>query len=669
MKQILLVASLMVLLIALLSAPDTLFPSFSSKPATTSEEKKGEEQTLSHTMSAPAPGDDFNQYVNGEWLSKNSIPDDQNRWGSFMILREDNFMRCRDILEDPANKDTLVARLYRRAMATQEKLADSLVERLKHIQDHVKDGETFQTVAGELLQQGISSFCHVCKSEDAKNPNLRVPHIMQAGLGLPDMSYYTEREDLHEDYKQYIVKITKIFGYDVDAQAILDLEKKIAAMHMTRTDRRDPDKVYNKKDYSSEVAPLLPQYFTALNLPHTKMSYVIVENPTLLDFLKDFLPTVAGTTLRDYLTFQVANKFASISTEEAIEAHFDFNGKKLNGNKVIDPRWKRAVNQVEKYIGDELGKLYVAKHFPMEKQKECLNMVDDLKDSLGETLKSSTWMSEETKKQALEKLNKFGVKIGVPEEWHSIDGLWPQQLTDESVALPDAALEWYKWDWEHEEVAKFYTPPERKLWHMTPQTVNAYYHPEMNEIVFPAGILQEPFFGLGSYEANVGAIGVVIGHEMTHGFDDQGRKYNSAGELKDWWTEADGSEFDARAKVVEEHYGSQLVLGKPVNGKLTLGENIADIGGLKLALRAARKHYGKDLTVEQYKRFFEAYALIWRMLIRDELALKFLTIDPHSPCHLRINAALAHIDEFYATFDVKEGNGMFLPKEKRMNIW
>uniref|UniRef100_A0A7S0ZB42 Peptidase M13 C-terminal domain-containing protein n=1 Tax=Timspurckia oligopyrenoides TaxID=708627 RepID=A0A7S0ZB42_9RHOD len=351
-----------------------------------------------------------------------------------------------------------------------------------------------------------------------------------------------------------------------------------------------------------------------------------------------------------------------------VEAHFGFHGKILNGQKTLDEQWKRALAKVESMIGDELGKLYVAKHFPLEKQKTCFEMIDNLKCALRDTLTELPWMSDSTKVQAHEKFERFGVKIGVPEEWHEIDGLWKDGIGPET-SLTDLSIEYAQWDWETQEVAKFYTPPERKKWSMTPQTVNAYYSPRLNEIVFPAGILQMPFFGYDTFEENIGAIGVVIGHEMTHGFDDEGRKYNAYGELKDWWTAEDGAEFMERARAVEEHYAQQEYFGKKVNGKLTLGENIADIGGIKLALRALRKHYNGNVSKETYERFFRAYALIWRMMIREEMAMKLLTIDPHSPSKFRINSALAHIEEFIETFDVKPNDGMYLSPERRMKIW
>ena len=628
----------------------------------------------------PHPADDFNLYVNGEWESQTKIPDDQTRWGSFMILREDNLKRLREILESDEMKGTPIQVLYVMASQPAATVPAGAAAALASVATGVTDAASYwRALATTMLSgQGRSVFLHICKSEDAKNPELRVPHVTQAPLGLPDKSYYTDRPELHPDYKAYIKEITALFGYDdVDADAVFELEKAVAEVFLTPTERRDPEKVYNKREWA-EVAAALPDFVAAL--PHVdaaKMSYAVVENPALLAFLPQKVASTPAKTLRDHLVFMLADGLATRATEATLAAHFKFRGAKLQGQKEMDPAWKRGLAAVERYLGDELGKVYVARHFPAEKRTRCQAMVDDLKAALKETLENLEWMGPETKAQALEKLHRFGVKIGVPEEWHSVDGLWggpePGKMAATLAAgdMATAHAAWVAWDWAEQEVKKFYTPPERKLWHMTPQTVNAYYHPEMNEIVFPAGILQPPFFhGDKGYEVDVGAIGVVIGHEMTHGFDDQGRKYNAKGEMQDWWSEADSEEFKKRAKVVRDHYAAQKVLGLPVNGDLTLGENIADIGGLKLALKAACRHFGTaTLTQAQRESFFTAYALIWRMLIRDEMAKKFLAIDPHSPTHLRINAALGHIPEWYETYAVTPEHKLFLTEEERMKIW
>jgi putative endopeptidase len=618
----------------------------------------------------PSPADDYNMYVNGAWISTNKIPDDQTRWGSFMILNEENLARCRAICEERA--DSLIGQLYAKMMTPASAIDPTFASFINEIHSRVADASSYFAVAARMLTAyGQSATFHICKSEDSKNPELRVPHLTQKGLGLPDKSYYTDRKDVHAAYATYITELCAIFGVpDVDGNAVLAFEARLAEKHLDRDKRRDPDVVYNKREWRQLA---MGTFFDSLDLADkalSDMTYAIVDNPALLEHIASVVADTDVATLRAHLIFSFADHVAPYATSAAQERRFEFRGRVLSGQKSNDPLWKRSVRVVESLLGDELGKEYVARHFPGSKREECSSMVGDLRTALKETLEALDWMAPATKEHALLKLSRFGVKIGVPTQWHSIEGLW-DGVDVKTASLGELLAKWFEWDWRYQEVAKFYTPPERELWHMTPQTVNAYYHPEMNEIVFPAGILQKPFFGFETYEENLGAIGVVIGHEMTHGFDDQGRKYNALGELKDWWTQEDAKEFDIRAATVRDHFGSIQVQGKNVNGQLTLGENIADIGGIKLALRALRIHYGGDDKVSEdiLKRFFTAYAGIWRMIVRPETELKLLAIDPHSPCHLRINAALGHIAEFAKVYGVKEGNGMYLPPNKRMSIW
>lgn len=610
------------------------------------------------------PGDDFDEYINGEWKRNNTIPDDQTRWGSFTILRDDNLNRLKETCE---NDRGIVGQFYHTLMQPTVKRSTTiqgLVERAMAVKDH----REYLALAGELFTHGVTTLLHVCKSADDKDPDTYIPRVFQSGLGLPDMSYYTEREDVHEDYLRYVASACGYYDVPIDTAAFLEFEKQIAANYLTRTELRDNERTYNKMPYNA-VRDLLPEFFDALG---AEMKDVIVSNTRLLPFLQGYLPTVPVETLRAHLAFRVIRTFADVDTDEMLHANFEFYGKKLGGQLELRPRWKRHIDMVNAYIGDELGKQYVAKFFPEDKQKMCTEMVSTLKTVLAEIIGEQDWMSEETRAEAQRKLELLGTdKVGVPKKYHSVDGLWAEGVPSDPVT---ALLDWGKWDWTHEECRLFYTKVDRELWGMSPQTVNAYYSPVMSEIVFPAGILQPPFFGDTMVEC-LGAIGVVIGHEMTHAFDDEGRKYNSKGEMKDWWTPEDAVEFDLRTKTVDDHYSRQVICGENVNGKLTLGENIADIGGLRIALRALRRYYGSAsgsdaaLGNHVYQRFFQSYAKIWGFLIRDETAKKLLKIDPHAPATCRINAALAHIPEFYETYDVRPNHKLYLPSEQRMRIW
>lgn len=619
-----------------------------------------ETQTLA---ASPHPGDDFDEYVNGEWKLNTEIPADQSRWGSFLILRDENLGRLRKICESDTG---LVGQLYTQLMEDGQK--SEIVQQLVQRAESITNYREYLALAGELFRQNITTLVHICKTADDKDPDTYVPRVFQSGLGLPDMSYYTEREDVHEDYLAYVQFACQHYGHTPDTAALLQFEKDIAAHHLTRVQQRDPKATYNKLEYT-QVRGWLPEYFDALQMP--EMSHIIVSNPKHLEYLSTYLPTVDIATLRSHLVFRIVHNFADVDTDELLNAMFSFYGQKLNGQPELRAKWKRCIDRMNDLVGDELGKLYVAQYFPEDKQKLCSEMVNNLIDVLSTTLDQQTWMSEATRAEAQRKLSNLGVnKVGAPSKYHSIEGLW----TDEegNRALPATVVEtlqqWGQWDWSHEECRLFNTPVDKELWGMTPHTVNAYYHPTMSEIVFPAGILQAPFFG-GTVEENLGGIGVVIGHEMTHGFDDQGRQYDADGELRDWWTEQDSEEFNRRTKPVEEHYSSKVVCGEHVNGKLTLGENIADIGGLKIALRALRQHYGDHLTRDHLATFFRSYARVWGFLVREEYAKKLLTIDPHSPATCRINAALAHVPEFYSTFEVTSEHKLYLAPEKRMSIW
>lgn len=603
-------------------------------------------------MSAVA---NYFEHINGQWIAENPIPDDQVRWGSFMILRNENLERVKHLCE---SSDSHISKLYTTYNFLPMTISPYITDLLKQVDSITNVSDCFELL-GKLCKSQIFPFFIIDSLQDAKEPEMVVPGIFQSGLGLPDMSYYSERVDTHDKYKSYITDLMKLYGLTIDANTLFNFESRIATLHFTRTEQRDADLRYNKMQYK-QLYELIPEIYDELGID---MQYVIVQNVKLLTNLRELLTTTPIEIVKDYMKFDIANTFSSHASVETDALHFEFYDKYLNGRKVQEPRWKRAVQFIQGAMQDDMSKLYEAVYFPKEKSAVCKEMIDDIRDTLADMLKNSVWMSEETKAVAAEKLARFNVKIGAPEVPEPCCSEF-EDTTDFIVHLNTLK----NWNWR-KTCAEFYKPVNKNRWEMCAATVNAYFHPTLNEIVFPAGILQKPFFGFDTYEENIGAIGVVIGHEMTHGYDDEGSKYNQFGELKEWWSDADCAEFSSRAKVVEEHYSSKTFRGKPVNGKLTLGENIADIGGLKIALRALKTHYGNFITPDIYKRFFTAYATVWRQNITDECAHQFLVTDPHSPTELRVNCALAHIPEFYTTYNVKEGDGMYLAPEKRMSIW
>jgi len=608
---------------------------------------------------------DFDQYVNGQWKQENSIPDDQTMYGNFIILREENLAKLRTICESDIG---LVGKLYSKALVVPTRISLYVQDLLLDI-NNISSINDYLAVASNLFKNGIQSLFHICKSADDKNSDMNVPHIFQTGaLGLPDKVYYFDEDKsaLRAYYLLFIKELATLYDIqDFSALNVFAFEQTIAELHLARAECRDSDKTYNKMS-ATEVHSCLPTYFGNLNLP--EMSYYIVQNPKLLQNISEVINNTSLDTLKQHLLLRVMLTLASFQTEEIVNLNFDFYGKKLQGQKQIKEPWKRALDKVSFFVGDELGKLYIEKHFDNLKSQQCYEMIIHIKTALYHKLDQSQWMSPQTIELAKKKLDVFKAQLGGPEEYHSIDGLWVNNELDTDIS--NIRLSWGVWDWKFEECDKFYTPVNKKLWGMNPQEVNACFNANENKIIFPAGILQLPFFGFDTPEQNLGGIGAVIAHEITHGFDDEGRKYNDKGELSEWWTAEDISKYKELAEVVKEHYSSLTFMDKPVNGSLTLGENIADIGGVKLALEALKVYYpNQEIPFDVYDRFFKTYANVWRMLTRKEVAHQRLITDPHSPAPIRINAVLSHIDEFYKTYGVTSEDALYLPPEKRMSIW
>lgn len=618
--------------------------------------------------------DDFDEYVNGQWKRGTSIPEDKSRWGSFEILNDENLERQREICQTNTG---LVGNLFRAFLNEPTTVSSHVTSLLKEVSEIDSMTQYFKTLSKLFTDHGVSALFHICKGNDDKDPDLYVPHIFDTGLGLNDMSDYTERPELHQPYKDFLQNLAKLYDYSDCATAsacedVFLFEQNKAKLHLTRVESRDAEKTYNKLSWDQireSCGSLLDFFEPTMACGATSL---IVPNPKLQQF-NELVDVTSLQTLKNHLAVRIMTKFAPLQHKEIVDCNFDFYGRFLNGQEKQDPRWKRAVRFVNGCLGFELGKLYVEKHFTADKQETCNEMIHYLVDSLRETLQEIEWMTEETRQTALKKLSNFKFKVGAPTKYDDINGLWADGLrlgSDLDLDLSKLVSEWSEWDWTHREVAKFYTKVDRELWQMTPQTVNACFDPVQNEILFPAGILQRPFFGMDTMEENFGAIGAVIGHEMTHGFDDQGRKYNENGELSDWWSEGDAKEYTARAERVIKHYQTLESFGKQINGELTLGENIADIGGLKLALRALEKYTSKSkISTEQYQRFFESWARVWRCLVREQFAHRLLVVDPHSPAVARINGALAHIDKFYEVYNITKVSKLYLEPSQRMNIW
>lgn len=630
------------------------------------------------------PGDDFNEYANGTYLRTTEIPADKSRFGPFDVLYENAQSQLKSIIEtsaaNPANENARkVGALYASFMdeAKIEQLgATPLTADLaavKAVTDHAGMarlmGESHSGFGGSLF--GIDVF------EDLKNPNLNSAYLGQGSLGLPDRDYYLKPDFAaqREAYLAYLTTTLTAIGWADPAKTAADIlafETKVADKQWTTVERRQIDKLYNPAK-ASDLTTLAPGFDWAGFLAGAQVSdvdtLVLMENTAIPAIAQVFADTPIET-LKAWQAFNVVDQASPYLSKAFVDARFDFRGKTLRGQPENRPRWNRGVALVDSQLGEVLAQEYVRLHFPASSKAQMEALVGNIRDAMTERLKTLDWMSEPTREQALYKMSKFGVKIGYPDKWRSYDGL---ELKADDLYGNVERSSAFEWAYKRGKIGKPVDPLE---WGMTPQTVNAYYNPPRNEIVFPAAILQAPFFDPNADPAvNYGGIGAVIGHEITHGFDDQGRKSDGDGVLRDWWTPEDAARFEARAKVLGDIYDKlEPIPGVHVNGDLTMGENIADLGGLLLALDAYHKSLNGQpapvidgLTGDQ--RVFLGWAQVWREKSREAALKEQLTTDPHSPGPVRAATSPRNIDAWYAAFGVSPDQKEYIAPEARARIW
>jgi putative endopeptidase len=653
------------------------------------------------------PGDDFYLYANGGWIKKNPVPPEFSRWASFTELAERNNDALKEIAEKAAggnapadaSKDSKKAKgnektssvdvqkvgdFYASGMnetAIDAAKATPLAEEIKHI-DAMKDRKDVLKEIGHFHASGWRALFFFISGQDDKDSTKVIAQAFQGGLGLPDRDYYTKTDEasqkLRDQYVEHVTKMLTLGGTPADqaakdAQKIMALETSLAKGARTRVELRDPIKNYNKMKVS-ELQALTPDFTWSDYFKEIKLSNPGDVNVGQPDFFKAANEVFKATPVEDwkpYLRWHLIREMAPLLSADFVNENFRFYDATLRGTKQIKPRWKRVVAKEDEEIGEALGKLYVAEKFPPEAKARALEMVNNLKDALAERIKTLEWMDQPTKDQALKKLAAFQVKIGYPDKWRDYSTL---KIDRTSYVQNVMRADMFEIDRQMKKIGK---PVDRTEWGMTPPTVNAYYSPNMNEIVFPAGIMQPPFFDPKADDAvNYGGMGAVIGHEMTHGFDDQGRQYDAAGNLRDWWSKASADEYDKRRKVVVAQYNAAEPLpGMHINGELTQGENIADIGGVKIAFMAFKKAIAKKgpqpaidgFTPEQ--RFFLGYAQIWRNNQRDEDLKLQINTNPHSPGRFRTLIPLSNFDEFQKAFNIPDGSPMVRPASERANIW
>ena len=662
--------------------------SFGCTQQTTQHKDKGIE--IANMDTTYVPGDDFYMYATGGWQEANPIPDEHSRYGTFDKLRENNQEQVQGLIEELGAEDhqqgtnaQKVGDLY--SMGIDEaKLNAEGYEPIKPILAEIEAATSKEDIVrlmAEINKFAASPFFGFGVGPDTKNSTMNIAHIYQSGIGMGGREYYTEQDDKSKHLRQEYVNMMRAqfqnIGYtEADAakaaSAAMAIETELAENHFTKEERRQPEKNYHKikfVDLEKEVAPFNWAYYFeqvgANGLEDLNVSQIEPVRAAINIIEKESIEN-----LKSYLNWIVIRSSANYLSDDFVNTSFDFYGKTMSGSKEIRPRWKRSIDAVNGALGEAVGQLYVERYFPEEAKERMLTLVNNLKESLGERISNLEWMSDETKEKAHEKLSTFIVKIGYPDKWKDYSSL---EVKDDSYYANMKRASEFRYNEMMDDLGK---PVDKTKWHMSPQTVNAYYSPSSNEICFPAGILQPPFFYMNADDAvNYGGIGVVIGHEMTHGFDDQGRKFDKEGNLNDWWTAQDADNFDERARVLVDYFDNIVVIDTVrANGTFTLGENIADHGGLQISLNAYNKtkevksgELIDEFTPEQ--RFFLSYATLWGGNVRDAEILRLTKIDPHSLGKWRVNGALPHIDAWYDAFDIQETNALYLPKEKRASIW
>lgn len=635
-----------------------------------------------------APGADFYKYATGGWQKNNPLKPEFSRYGSFDVLAENNEIRLNDLFKGLVSLKTEAGSVERKISDLYKMGLDStrlntegaapLEKYLAKIETEVVDARSFARLSAECERNGAAGLFGCYAEADLADSDNEVLYIGESGLSMGNRDYYLleQHAAIREGFKNYLVKIFELAGYEdaaARAQDAYDVQMAIAEPYWSMVQQRDIQAMYNPMS-SEEIVTAYPflcfdEYFKAMGIePQDK---IILEQPSYFKTVNELAFTLKTNQLKHFLQAQVIESSCNALSDEFYAASFDFFSRQMAGTKEPKPRWKRAMNVPNRLLGEAVGQMYVQKYFPEEAKSKMLAIVKSIQASLGEHIDSLDWMSDATKAKAHEKLDNFTIKIGYPDKWKDYSSL---EINPEISYLDNicAASRWYTED----NLSKLGKPVDKEEWGMTPQTVNAYYNPTTNEICFPAGILQPPFFNPDADDAvNYGAIGVVISHEMTHGFDDQGRLFDKDGNMNNWWTEEDAAAFNAKtAKLVEQFNAVEVLPGVFANGAATLGENIADQGGLRIAFTAMQNSFeGKTpepidgFSAEQ--RFYLAYATVWAQNITDEEIQRRTLLDVHSLGENRVNVSVRNLDTFFSAFGIKEGDAMWRPESERVIIW
>jgi putative endopeptidase len=643
-----------------------------------------------------APGDDFYRYVNGEWISGHPVPPDKTAFDVFTELNDTTEEHLRSLIEEVAGNSGAeqgslpqkIGNLYRTGMdtGTIERLGLTPIHEVLDRIESIHQVSDMQSVIAYLVTFGIAPCFELFAEIDAKDSTMMIAGLAQGGLGLPNKEYYLKEDPVSKNiritYQDHIAKMCELLNTTADsartaAQTIMEMETRLAKASFSPEENRDPVATYHVVSIGGlqKICPEIDwtAFFSIAGYPH--INKINVHQPYFFTELGRMVSTIGLDEWKTFLRWKLMAALAPFLDSRFVQENFAFYGKVLNGQPKMKPRWKRVIATMNFALGEAIGKLYVERYFPPEAKQRMLALVENLRETFRSRIEHLSWMGPETKKEALEKLSRMHLKIGYPDTWQEYGDL---EIGDDSYVMN--VLRAMKYDFRKgpQGLDRAGKPVDRTIWYMHPQTINAYYGPGMNEIVFPAAILQPPFFSMEADDAaNYGAIGAVIGHEMTHGFDDTGRKYDRDGNLRDWWTEEDEKKFTRKAQVIVDQYSAQEVLpGLVANGRLTLGEDIADFGGLTIAYHAYEKVRSEQSKKRDnggnidFQRLFISYATIWRENIRPEALRNRVMSDVHAPNSLRVNCVVSNMPEFYAAFpDITPESRLYRPPEQRPEIW
>lgn len=648
--------------------------------------------SLSNMDQSVDPGEDFFRYANGGWLERTKIPEDKSSYSAFNVLREQRDQDIHELLEEVSKKTDAeegsvtqkISDFYTTGMGV-KKIEEQGLEPMQPEFDRIENlssMQDFQNLIARFHTYGLDPLFGGMVMQDLMQSDLYKFYFMQSGVGLPDVEYYTKDDDrskeIREEYVNHMTRMFELMGDEsetarTNAETVMDIETRLAAHSRNRVQMRNIPALYNKMSLSklSSICPNFNWQAYMENLSDKDFGKVVVGMPEFFEEVNVVLKDVPLDDWKTYLRWNLINRSAEYLNEDFVNQDFEFYSKFLSGNEKIQKRWKRVTQTINGRVGEPLGKLYVKKHFPPESKERMMELIGNLKKAMAQRLENLEWMGKDTKKAALAKLEKMRFKIGYPDKWKDFSNL---EIKRDSYVLNVRRANYFHF---YRQLNKYGKPVDKEEWGMSPQTVNAGYSPLKNEMTFPAGILQPPFFNPAADDAvNYGAIGAVIGHEMTHGFDDQGRRFDAEGNMRDWWTKDDAKQFNKRTKLLIDQYNNFVAIDDVhINGELTLGENIADFGGLSLSLQAYKmslKNKPEPVVIDGFnnmQRFFLGWAQVWRGKIREKALKRKCQEDVHPWGKFRVNGALANVPEFYQAFKIDKDDPLYRSPEERPVIW